>query len=65
MSTRQSALEMAVLHHGMANLCPDAIPARVDTIIATAVVFDKWLNGQSPMTIETKRPTHYKAMDGS
>lgn len=41
---RQNALNAAVLYFGLACMAPDAVPARADTVIATARKFEKYLN---------------------
>lgn len=40
---RVVALSMSVLHHGMACLAKDVVPANKGTVVATARVFESYL----------------------
>lgn len=43
-SSRVLGLFGAVLHHGLANLAQKAVPARAESVVATAKTFEDYLN---------------------
>lgn len=45
-TTKDWALLCAVVHHGLANLANKAMPARAETVVTTAELFERYLNDQ-------------------
>lgn len=43
---RTVALALAVMHHGLSNLAEGSIPSRTDTVLETASMFERHLNGE-------------------
>lgn len=52
---KQQALQMAVLHHGLANLSNESVPAGWRSVLKTANMFVSWLGGHAP---EDETETH-------
>lgn len=44
---RSLALALAVMHHGMSNLAERSIPPRAETVLDTADMFERHLNGEA------------------
>lgn len=43
MTKKDLALILAVVHHGLANFAPDAVPAGKDTVMGTANAFLRYM----------------------
>lgn len=52
---RLAALQMAVLHHGLANISKEAVPAGWPAVLKTSNYFMQWLAGHNP---EDKHEVH-------
>lgn len=52
--TKVAALALAVMHHGLSNLAERSIPPKAETVMDTADMFERHLNGQD----RVPRPMH-------